>query len=37
MSTSNIWDNVKDKPYQIKIGNSIKNKNVSYHSIHCKY
>jgi len=34
MSSSNIWDNLKDKPYQIKIGNSIKNKNVSYHSIH---
>ncbi|KAL6636080.1 hypothetical protein LY90DRAFT_669288 [Neocallimastix californiae] len=31
---SNIWDKLDDKPYQIKIGNSIKSKNISYHSIH---
>jgi len=30
---SNIWDKLEDKPYQINIGNSIKSKNVSYHSI----
>ncbi|ORX81189.1 hypothetical protein BCR32DRAFT_293397 [Anaeromyces robustus] len=30
---SNIWDKLEDKPYKIKIGNSIKSKDVSYHSI----
>jgi len=29
-----IWDKLEDKPYQVNIGNSIKSKNVSYHSIH---
>jgi len=30
---ANIWDKLEDKPYQINIGNSIKSKNISYHSI----
>ncbi|KAL6625453.1 RNA polymerase II transcription elongation factor-domain-containing protein [Neocallimastix sp. 'constans'] len=31
---ANIWDKLEDKTYQMKIGNSIKSKDISYHSIH---